>query len=246
MADLTGRLALVTGGARGIGAAIVRRLVADGAAVAFTYSSSAAESAKLVSEVEADGGTALAFRADAGNSEQVRTSVEATVSQLGGLDILVNNAGVGTFGDVESLGLEEFDRMVAVNVRGVFAAIQAAVPHLGKGGRIINIGSVYADRLAIPGLAVYAMTKGAIAGLTRGLTRELAPRGITINNVQPGPTATDMNPDRGEYADASKSFIALGRYGQATEVAGVVSYLAGPESGFVTGANWNIDGGYTA
>jgi 3-oxoacyl-[acyl-carrier protein] reductase len=246
MTHLAGRRALVTGGARGIGAAIVRRLASDGAAVAFTYTASAAESEKLVAEVAAGGGTAFALRADAGDPEQVAASVEETVSQLGGLDILVNNAGVGVLGDAESFPLEEFDRMVAVNVRGVFVAIKAALPHLGDGGRIINIGSVYADRLAIPGLAVYAMTKGAVSALTRGLTRELAPRGITINNVQPGPTATDMNPSEGEYADASRSFIALGRYGQPTEVAGVVSYLASPESGFVTGATWNIDGGYTA
>ncbi|MEW2480091.1 3-oxoacyl-ACP reductase family protein [Mycobacterium sp. NPDC049093] len=246
MTHLTGRRALVTGGARGIGAAIVRRLAADGAAVAFTYRAAEAESAKLIAEIQADGGMAVALRADASDPEQVTISVEETVSQLGGLDILVNNAGVGVFGDAESLPLEEFDRMVAVNVRGVFATIQAAIPHLGDGGRIINIGSVYADRLAIPGLAVYTMTKGAISGLTRGLTRELAQRGITINNVQPGPIATDMNPDHGEYAEASKNFIALGRYGQPPEVAGVVSYLAGPNSRFVTGANWNIDGGYAA
>src|SRR6478735_4819897 len=163
MTHLAGRRALVTGGARGIGAAIVRRLAADGAAVAFTYSSSAAESEKLVAEIAADGGTAFALRADAGDPQQVAASVEETVSQLGGLDILVNNAGVGVLGDAESLPLEEFDRMVAVNVRGVFVAITAAVPHLGDGGRIINIGSVYADRLAIPGLAVYAMTKGAVS-----------------------------------------------------------------------------------
>ena len=246
MAHLTRRRALVTGGARGIGAAIVRRLATDGAAVAFTYSSSEAESAKLVADIRADGGMAVALRADASVPEQVTISGEETVSQLGGLDILVNNAGVGVFGDAESLPLKEFDRMVAVNVRGVFATIQAAIPHLGDGGRIINVGSVYADRLALPGLAVYSMTKGAISGLTRGLTRELAPRGITINNVQPGPIATDMNPDHSEYADASKNFIALGRYGQPPEVAGVVSYLAGPDSRFVTGANWNVDGGYAA
>jgi 3-oxoacyl-[acyl-carrier protein] reductase len=236
----------VTGGARGIGAAIVRRLAADGAAVAFTYTTSAAEAEGLVAEVTANGGSAVAIRADAGDSGQVAASVEETVSHLGGLDILVNNAGVGVFGDVEALSLEEFDRMLAVNVSGVFAAIKFGIPHLGDGGRIINIGSVFADRLSVPGLAVYTMTKGAVSGLTRGLTRELAPRGITINNVQPGPTATDMNPDEGEYADALKNFIALGRYGQPGEVATVVSFLAGHEAGFITGANWNVDGGYAA
>jgi 3-oxoacyl-[acyl-carrier protein] reductase len=244
-APLTGRRALVTGGSRGIGAEIVRRLAADGAAVAFTYGASAVEAEKLVAEVAADGGTAVAIHADSGDPEQVARSVDDTVSKLGGLDVVVNNAGVAHIADAESFPLEQFDRSVAINVRAAFVAIQRALPHLGEGGRIINIGSINADRVPGPGLSVYAMTKGAIAGLTRGLARELGPRGITVNNIQPGPVATDMNPEEGEFADAARQVMALGRYGQPREIASVVSYLAGPEAAYVTGANWNVDGGFT-
>jgi 3-oxoacyl-[acyl-carrier protein] reductase len=245
-APLTGRRALVTGGSRGIGAEIVRRLAADGAAVAFTYGASAVEAEKLVAEVAADGGTAVAIHADSGDPEQVARSVDDTVSKLGGLDVVVNNAGVAHIADAESFPLEQFDRSVAINVRAAFVAIQRALPHLGEGGRIINIGSINADRVPGPGLSVYAMTKGAIAGLTRGLARELGPRGITVNNIQPGPVATDMNPEEGEFADAARQVMALGRYGQPRDIASVVSYLAGPEAAYVTGANWNVDGGFTA
>jgi 3-oxoacyl-[acyl-carrier protein] reductase len=242
---LDGRRALVTGASRGIGAEIVRRLAADGAAVAFTYGASAAEAEKLAAEVNAGGGTVVAIQADSGDPEQVARSVDEAVAKLGGLDVLVNNAGVAYFSGVESFPMEQFDRLVAINVRGVFAAIQRAVPHLGDAGRIINIGSINADRVPGPGLSVYAMTKGAVAGLTRGLARELGPRGITVNNVQPGPIATDMNPADGEFAEAAKQVIALGRYGHPRDVAGVVSYLAGPEAAYITGANWNVDGGFT-
>jgi 3-oxoacyl-[acyl-carrier protein] reductase len=244
-APLAGRRALVTGGSRGIGAEIVRRLAADGAAVAFTYGASAVEAEKLVAEVAADGGTAVAIHADSGDPEQVARSVDDTVSKLGGLDVVVNNAGVAHIADAESFPLEQFDRSVAINVRAAFVAIQRALPHLGEGGRIINIGSINADRVPGPGLSVYAMTKGAIAGLTRGLARELGPRGITVNNIQPGPVATDMNPEEGEFADAARQVMALGRYGQPRDIASVVSYLAGPEAAYVTGANWNVDGGFT-
>jgi 3-oxoacyl-[acyl-carrier protein] reductase len=243
-APLTGRRALVTGGSRGIGAEIVRRLAADGAAVAFTYGASRAEAEKLAAEVASDGGTAVAIQADSADPEQVAGSVDEMVSTLGGLDILVNNAGVGYLGEVESIPLEQFDRLVAVNVRGVFTAIQRAVPHLGEGGRIISIGSINADRVPGPGLSVYAMTKGAVAGLTRGLARELGPRGITVNNIQPGPIATNMNPDVGEFADSLRPVIALGHYGHPRDVASAVSYLAGPESSFITGVNWDVDGGF--
>jgi 3-oxoacyl-[acyl-carrier protein] reductase len=242
---LDGRRALVTGASRGIGAEIVRRLAADGAAVAFTYGASAAEAEKLAAEVKAGGGTVVAIQADSGDPEQVARSIDEAVAKLGGLDVLVNNAGVAYFSDVESFPMEQFDRLVAINVRGVFAAIQRAVPHLGDAGRIINIGSINADRVPGPGLSVYAMTKGAVAGLTRGLARELGPRGITVNNVQPGPIATDMNPAVGEFAEAAKQVMALGRYGHPRDVAGVVSYLAGPEAAYITGANWNVDGGFT-
>jgi 3-oxoacyl-[acyl-carrier protein] reductase len=244
-ASLAGRRALVTGGSRGIGAEIVRRLAADGAAVAFTYGASATEAEKLAAEVAGSGGTAVAIQADSGDPEQVATAIDEAVAQLGGLDILVNNAGVAYIGDVESLTMEQFDRLVAINVKGVFAAIQRAIPHLGSTGRIINIGSINADRVPGPGLSIYAMSKAAVAGLTRGLARELGPRGITVNNIQPGPVATEMNPEVGEFADSLRAVMALGRYGQPRDIASVVSYLAGPEAAYVTGANWNVDGGFT-
>ncbi|MEO3761432.1 3-oxoacyl-ACP reductase family protein [Mycobacterium sp. B14F4] len=244
-APLTGRRALVTGGSRGIGAEIVRRLAADGAAVAFTYGASAREAEKLAAEVAADGGTAVAIQADSADPEQVASSVDEALTALGGLDILVNNAGVAHIEPVESFPLEQFDRLVAVNIRGMFAAIQRAVPQLGDGGRIVNIGSINADRVPVAGLSVYAMTKGAVAGLTRGLARELGPRGITVNNVQPGPIATDMNPDEGEFAEGARQVMALGRYGHPRDVAGVVSFLAGPQAGYITGAHWDVDGGFT-
>jgi 3-oxoacyl-[acyl-carrier protein] reductase len=160
------------------------------------------------------------------------------------LDILVNNAGVAYGAPIESFPLEEFDRMVAVNVRGVFAAFQRAVPHLGSGGRIITIGSVNADRAPMAQFSVYALTKAAVAGLTRGLVRELGPRGITVNTIQPGPIATDMNPDDGDLSKVVGPLIAVGHYGQPRDIASAVAYLAHPESGFITGVTWNIDGGF--
>jgi 3-oxoacyl-[acyl-carrier protein] reductase len=245
MTNLKGRRALVTGASRGIGAEIVRRLAADGASVAFTYGRSAAEAEKLVADVTGGGGKAVAIQADSADAEQVAKSVDDAVAQLGGLDILVNNAGVAVLRDLESFTLDEFDRQLAINVRAVFVAIQRAVPHLDEDGRIINIGSINADRVPAPGLAAYAMTKAAVAGLTRGLARELGPRGITVNNVQPGPIATDMNPDEGEFAESAKELMAIGRYGHPSDVAGVVGYLAGRDTGYITGANWNVDGGFT-
>ncbi|MFG3283427.1 SDR family NAD(P)-dependent oxidoreductase [Streptomyces sp. NPDC048111] len=242
---LAGRRALVTGGSRGIGAAIVRRLVEDGAAVAFTYVASATEADELCAELPQGRGIAVAIPADSGDPEQVASAVEQAATLLGGLDIVVNNAGILHGGPVESLTMDQFDRMVAVNVRGVFAAIQAAVPHLDETGRIINIGSINADRVPMAGLSLYAMSKAAVAGLTRALARELGPRGITVNNVQVGPTATGMNPEDSEVADALRELMALGRYGRPHEIAGVVSYLATADAAFVTGANWNADGGFT-
>ena len=235
----------MTGGSRGIGAEIVRKLAADGTAVAFTYGASAVEAEKLVAEVAEAGGKAVAIQADSADHEQVARSVDETVAQLGGLDVVVNNAGVAYIGDADSFPLEQFDRLVAINIRAAFVAIQRALPHLGDGGRIINIGSINADRVPGPGLSVYAMTKAAIAGLTRGLARDLGPRGITVNNVQPGPIATDMNPEQGEFADLARQVMATGQYGRPRDIAGVVSYLAGPDTGYITGANWNVDGGFT-
>jgi len=229
---LDGKTALVTGGSRGIGAAIVRRLTADGARVAFTYAS-AKEQADAVAEATG----ALAVQADNADHEAVRAAVSRTTTHFGGLDILVNNAGVSHAAPIEDFPLEEFDRLIAVNVRGVFSAVQAAAPHLGQGGRIITIGS------AFPGATVYALTKAAVAGLTRGLARELGPRGITVNNVQPGPTATDMTPDSGPYAESLQQLMPLDHFAEPSDIASAVAYLAGPEGHFITGTNWNVDGG---
>ncbi|MGV0871508.1 3-oxoacyl-ACP reductase family protein [Mycolicibacterium sp. XJ879] len=245
-APLTGRRALVTGGSRGIGAETVRRLTADGAAVAFTYSASATEAEKLVAEVAEHGGRAVAIQADAADPAQVTAAVEQTVAELGGLDVLVNNAAVAHMAPIDEFPGEEFDRLVAVNIGGMFWAVRAAVKHLGKGARIINIGSINADQIPLPGFSVYGMTKGAVASFTRGLARDLGTRGITVNNVQPGPIDTDANPDNGsDFSEGAKKLMPLGRYGHVSDVAAIVSFLAGPESGYVTGANWNVDGGFT-
>ncbi|CAI7975020.1 c-di-GMP-binding biofilm dispersal mediator protein [Frankia sp. Hr75.2] len=235
---LEGKTALVTGGSRGIGAAIVRRLTADGAQIAFTYAS-----AKDQADAVAEATGALAMQADSSDHEAVRAAVSRTTEHFGGLDILVNNAGVSHIAPVEDFPLEEFDRLIAVNVRGVFSAVQAAAPHLGQGGRIITIGSVIVDRVPFPGASVYALSKAAVAGFTRGLARELGPRGITVNNVQPGPIDTDSNPDSGPYAKSLKELMPVGYYGKPADVASAVAYLASPEARFVTGTNWNIDGG---
>ncbi|MGW5360627.1 SDR family NAD(P)-dependent oxidoreductase [Actinopolymorpha pittospori] len=243
--QLAGKTALVTGGSRGIGAGIVRRLAADGARVAFTYISATDQAKALADDITVGGGTVLAIQADSADPDAVHAAVTRTVQELGGLDILVNNAGVAHVAPLEDYSLEEFDHQVAVNVRGVFAAVKAAHPHLGQGGRIITIGSMNAERVPMPGMGVYALTKAAVAGLTRGLARELGPRGITVNNIQPGPTATDMNPDSTPFAEAMKQLMALDNYAQPADIASAVAYLASPEAHFVTGVNWNVDGGLT-
>jgi 3-oxoacyl-[acyl-carrier protein] reductase len=243
---LEDKVALVTGGSRGIGAAIARRLARDGAAVAITYANAQQKADEVVASIAASGGRALAIRADSADVAAVKSAVGATVRTLGRLDILVNNAGIAVVAPLEAFSLDDFDRMVAVNVRGAFTAIQEASRYMGAGGRIITIGSVNADRMPFLGGAVYAMTKAAVAGLTRGLSRDLGPRGITVNNVQPGPVDTDMNPADGPFADSMKAMMALGRYGQGEEIAGLVAYLASPEAGFITGASLTIDGGYAA
>jgi 3-oxoacyl-[acyl-carrier protein] reductase len=243
---LAGRRALVTGGSRGIGAAIVKRLAADGAQVAFTYAAATGPAETLRAEVSAAGGTAVAIRADSADARQVSDAVEQTVAALGGLDILVNNAGLSTSGMVESFPLADFDRMQAVNVRGVFVAVQRAIPHLDAGGRIVTIGSIFADRVPRAGSAVYAMTKAALAGFSRGLARELGPRGITVNVVQPGPTATDANPDSGEFADEMRQLTAVGHYGRPEDIASAVAYLVSPEAAFITGITWDVDGGFAS
>lgn len=243
-ANLAGKVALVTGGSRGIGAAIAKRLTTDGADVAITYSSSPARADEVVQAIQSGGRRGLALRADAADADAVRGAITQTVEQLGRLDILVNNAGIAVIKPLEEFTLEEFDRLVAVNVRAVFVASQEAARHLGEGGRIITIGSVNADRMPFVGGGVYAMSKAAVAGLTRGLARDLGPRGITVNTVQPGPVDTEMNPAEGPFAESIKSMLALSRYGHAEEIAGLVAHLASPESGFITGASLTIDGGF--
>jgi 3-oxoacyl-[acyl-carrier protein] reductase len=242
---LSGKAALVTGGSRGIGAAIVRRLAKDGAAVAFTYAASEEKAKALAAEIASQGGKALAIKADSADAQAVQQAVSQTVEAFGRLDVLVNSAGILIHGMVDSYALADFDRMVAVNVRAVFVATQAAVPHMREGGRVITIGSVTADRSGFAGSSVYSMTKGAVASLTRGLARDLGPRGITVNVVQPGPTDTDMSP-QGEIGERVRSLIALGRMGKDSEIASLVAYLAGPDAGFVTGAALTADGGYLA
>jgi 3-oxoacyl-[acyl-carrier protein] reductase len=243
---LEGKVALVTGGSRGIGAAIAKRLGADGASVAFTYASAQGKADEVVKVIEAAGGRALAIRADSADVQAVRDAVAETVRALGRLDVLVSSAGILTMAPLDQFSIDDFDRMVAVNIRAAFVAAQEAARHMGEGGRIINIGSVNADRMPFAGGSVYAMTKAALAGLTRGLARDLGPRGITVNNVQPGPVNTDMNPSDGAFAESMKALMALDRYGRGEEIAAMVAYLAGPDAGFVTGASLTIDGGFAA
>ncbi len=243
---LKNKRALITGGSRGIGAAIVQRLASEGADVAFTYASSPDRANEVIQAAQALGVQALAIQADSADADAVVAAVERTVSELGGIDILVNNAGVLAIAPIDDFTLADFDRTIAVNVRAVFVAIQAAVKHMTEGGRIINIGSTNADRMPFAGGGIYAMSKSALQGLVQGLSRDLGPRGITINNVQPGPTATEMNPPTGEFAEMLKKQIAVLRYGTAEEIAGMVAYLAGPEAGYITGANLMIDGGFSA
>ncbi len=240
---LSGESALVTGGSRGIGAATVRRLAANGAAVAFTYASSDAQAAALVAAIEADGGKSLAIKADSADPKALRHAVMETAGRFGRLDILINNAGILLRGPVDTFSLDDFDRMLAVNVRAVFVAVQAAVAFMGEGGRIITIGSVTADRSGFSGASVYSMTKAAVAALTRGIARDLGPRGITVNTVQPGPTETEMNQDENIRA-MLRPMLALGRLGKDSEIASLIAYLASPEASFVTGAAFTIDGGY--
>jgi 3-oxoacyl-[acyl-carrier protein] reductase len=240
------KIALVTGGSRGIGEAIVRRLAAEGAAVAFTYSSSADKAHTLVSQIENEGGKALAIQADSADVAAIERAVSTTVERFGGLNILVNNAGILQLGSVDEFSLEDFDRMFAVNVRATFAAAKACSAVMQKGDRIITVGSVVANRSAFPGSSVYSMTKSAIAGMIRGLAVDFAPRGITVNNVQPGPVSTDMNPTDGPLHDLIKSLVPLGRLGTADDIAGMVAYVASEEAAFVTGSSLTIDGGYLA
>jgi 3-oxoacyl-[acyl-carrier protein] reductase len=246
MASLTGKAALVTGGSRGIGAAIVLRLASEGASVAFTYSASSEQANSLIEQIAKAGGKAIAIKADAADQEAVRFSVQETAKQFGKIDILVNNAGIIVLGHITEIKEIDFQRILSVNVHSVFTATQEAVHHMPDGGRIIHIGSVNSDRMPFVGGSVYALTKGAIFSFTKGLARDLGPRNITVNNIQPGPVDTDANPASGPFAETMLGLMALKRYGKSEEIAGLVSYLAGPEAGYITGASLLIDGGFDA
>jgi 3-oxoacyl-[acyl-carrier protein] reductase len=238
---LLGKVAMVFGGSRGIGAAIVQRLAEDGADVALTYVSAANKAAEAVEAVEAAGRRGLAIKADSADAVAIQEAVAQVVGRFGRLDIVAVNAGILRLGSVEDVSLEDLDRMLDVNVRGVFVAIQAAARLLADGGRVITIGSNTAIRTGFPGSSVYSMTKAAVATMVKGIALDLAPRSITVNNVQPGPTETDMTVD---HLQMVKSLVPLGRVGQPREIAGLVAYLASEESAYMTGASLTIDGGY--
>ncbi|WP_375123471.1 3-oxoacyl-ACP reductase family protein [Pseudomonas sp. LW8] len=243
---LTGKIAIVTGGSRSIGAAIAKRLAADGATVAITYNASPDRAAAVVQEIVAAGGQAVALAADAGNPEAVRAAIADVAQRFGKIDILVNNAGISLLGAPEDIAFEDFERILAVNVTGVFVATQQALKHMGQGGRIIHIGSSMVQYAAFATASVYTLSKGALTGFSRGLVRDLGPRGITVNTVHPGPTDSDMNPADGPIADFLRPNIAMGRYGEGKDVASAVAYLASADAGFVTGAELIVDGGFTA
>ncbi len=243
---LEGKIALITGGSRGIGAAIAKRLAADGANVAITYMKGADAAASVVKEIERSGRKAIAIQADATDADAVAAAVEDTVETFGRLDVLVNNAGTAIPKTFAETTLEEMDRVIDTNVRGVFVATQAALKHMKSGGRIITIGSAVGERVLVPGLVPYSATKGAVKIFTQALSREVGSRGITVNNVQPGPIDTDLNPAASEWAVPQKAATALDRYGKVDEVAALVAFVAGPESSYITGANLTVDGGMNA
>ena len=243
---LEGKIAIITGGSRGIGAAIAKRLAADGANVAITYTKGADAAASVVKEIERAGRKAIAIQADAADAEAVKAAVEKTVATFGRLDVLVNNAGTAIPKKFEETTLEEMDRLIDINIRGTFVATQAALKHMEDGGRIIMIGSSVGERMMTPGLVPYSATKGAAKMFTQGLSREVGNRGITVNNIQPGPINTDLNPAAGEWAAPQKAATALNRYGSVDDVAALVAFVAGPEASYITGANLTVDGGTNA
>ena len=246
MSKLANKVAFVTGGSRGIGAAIAKRLAVDGASVAITYAKDASAASAVVKAIEGGGGKALAIQAEAADAESVKAAVEKAVATLGRLDVLVNNAGTAIPKKFEEATLDELDRVIDINIRGVFIATQAALKHMNDGGRIIMIGSCVGERMMTPGLAAYSATKGAVKMFTQGLSREVGSRGITVNNVQPGPIDTELNPAGGDWATPQKAMTALDRYGTVDEVAALVAFVAGPESSYITGANLTVDGGTNA
>jgi len=243
---LKGKVAMVTGGSRGIGAAIAKRLAGEGASVAITYAKDASSAAEVVKAIEDGGGKAIAIQADALDPEAIRGSVDKAVAALGKLDVLVNNAGTAIPKAFVDTTLEEMDHVINLNIRGMFVTTQAALKHMNDNGRIIMIGSCVGERNLTPGLAAYAATKGAVKMFAQSLSREVGDRGITVNNVQPGPIDTDLNPAAGEWATPQKAVTALKRYGTVAEVAALVAFIAGPDSGYITGANLTVDGGTNA
>lgn len=246
MTELAGKRALVTGASRGIGAAIALALAEKGADVAITYERSAERAVEVVCAIEAKGRRGFAIQADSADAEAVKRSVDEAAQSLGGLDILVNNAGIARGGQVADASLADIDALLAVNIRSVILASQAAIKHLPEGGRIVSIGSCLAERVPFPGVTVYSMTKSALLAFTRGLARELGPRGITVNLVHPGPTDTDMNPATGEQADGQRALTALGHYGKPEDVAAAVAFLASPGARQITGTGISVDGGANA
>jgi 3-oxoacyl-[acyl-carrier protein] reductase len=243
---LEGKFALVTGASRGIGAAIAKHLASQGASVAITYAKDAKSASGVVKDIEGNGGKAVAIQADSVDADAIKGAVAKAVATFGSLDILVNNAGTAIPKPFEEATIEEFDHVLDLNVRAVFVTTQAALKNMNNGGRIITIGSCVGERNMTPGLAAYAATKGAVKMFTQGLAREVGSRGITVNNVQPGPIDTDLNPAAGDWAAPQKANTALNRYGTADEVAALVSFVAGPESSYITGANLTVDGGTNA
>ncbi|WP_329620457.1 SDR family oxidoreductase [Streptomyces sp. NBC_01255] len=246
MSTMNGTAVLVTGGSRGIGAATAVRLAREGADVAFTYVRDEAAAKEVAARIEAAGRKALPLRADAADAGDAAGAVEWAADALGRLDVLVNSVGAGVLGPLESLTLADVDRVLAVNVRAAFLASQAAAARLPEGGRIVTIGTCMTQRVPGPGGTLYATSKAALIGLTKALARELGGRGITANIVHPGPIDTDMNPADGPYAEGQAAMTALGRFGTADEVAAMVTFLAGPEGRYVTGAEFAVDGGHAA
>jgi 3-oxoacyl-[acyl-carrier protein] reductase len=244
--SLEGKIALVTGGSRGIGAAIAKRLAADGAKVAITYTKGADAAAAVIKEIEAAGGKAIAIQADATDAEANKAGVEKAVKALGRLDVFVNNAGTAIPKPFEEATLEELDHVININIRGLFIATQAALKHMNDGGRIIVIGSCVGERNMTPGLAAYAATKGAVKMFAQSLSREIGARGITVNNIQPGPIDTDLNPASGDWATPQKANTALNRYGTVAEIAAMVAFVASPAAAYITGASLTVDGGTNA
>lgn len=243
MRRLEGKRALVTGGSRGIGAAIARRLAAEGADVAITYHRAADAANKVIEEIRSTGGRALAFASDNADDQAIDRVVSSVVNEFGGVDILVNNAGIFEVGALEKTNVEDIERNLNINVRAVVLASRAVIPHLRSGGRIINIGSCLATRVPAPGIALYALTKSALIGFTKGLARDLGSNGTTVNIVHPGPTDTDMNPAAGDSAEGQRQRIALGHFGSPEDIAASVAFLASEDGRHITGAELAVDGG---